>query len=51
MDILIPLLVILNVMLGTALFVASMRRMDEQHTKRVRDTQDYKSHFRGDRWD
>ena len=51
MDILIPLLVIVNFTLGTALLVATMRRTDEQYAKRVREEERYKSHFRGDRWD
>ena len=50
MDVLIPLLVIINFTLGTALFVATMRRSDEQYAKRVREEERYKAQFRDDKW-
>ena len=51
MDILISALVVLNFTLGTALFVVTIARLDQRHAARARDTQEYKSHFRGRHWD
>lgn len=47
MAVLIPFLIALNLMLGTALIVAKMRQMDQRHAQQVRAEQEYKSHFRG----
>ena len=46
MDVLISLLTIVNVMLAMALFVAKMEQLDRRHARRVRERQEYKSHFR-----
>lgn len=50
MEFLIPLLIIFNILLGTALFVVKMAQMDQRHAQRVRESEEYKSHFRDDRW-
>ncbi len=50
MEVLIILLIVLNFMLGAALFVAKMAELDRKYAKAVRDEQEYKSHFRNDRW-
>lgn len=50
MDILIPSLIILNIVLATALFVARMMQLDRDYAARVREEQRFKSHFRGDKW-
>lgn len=48
MDILIPLLIILNITLGIAIFVARMARLDRAYAKQVREEEQRKSHFRRD---
>lgn len=48
MDILIPLLIILNITLAIAIFVARMAQMDRAYTKHVREEEDRKSYFRRD---
>lgn len=51
MEFLISALIVLNITLGTAYFVVSMARLDQQHARRAREEQAYKSHFRGRNWD
>lgn len=51
MDILIPILVILNIMLGTALFVVRVAQRDMEYANQARKEQDVKSYFRNDHFD
>lgn len=51
MDVLIPILIILNFMLGTALFVVRIAQRDVEYAKQAREEQDFKSFFRDDRLD
>ena len=48
MDILIPLLIILNVTLAIAVVVLKMAQMDRAYARQVRNEQRQKSHFRRD---
>lgn len=49
MEALIPTLIIINLMLATALFVAKVMRMDRDYTRQIREQQAFKDHFRDDR--
>ena len=49
MDAMVQALIVLNITLGLALFVARMAQLDRRHVQRVRQQQAYKSHFRKDR--
>ena len=51
MDILIPLLIVLNITLGMALFVVKMALMDRRHAQRVREQNRIKTYFRTGEWD
>ena len=46
MEILIVGLIALNMMLGIAVFVANMVRMDQRYTQRVREEEGYYTYFR-----
>lgn len=48
MEVIIPILVILNLTLATALFVAKMAQLDRRYTKNIRREQAYKSFFRNE---
>ncbi|MEL6509367.1 MAG: hypothetical protein AAFQ47_16250 [Pseudomonadota bacterium] len=51
METLVPILIILNVMLGTALFVVRIGQRDAEYARQVRAENEVKSYFRGERRD
>ncbi|MEL7212209.1 MAG: hypothetical protein AAGK92_06075 [Pseudomonadota bacterium] len=49
METLVPILIILNITLATALFVARIAQRDAEYARQAREEEEFKSYFRNDR--